>query len=127
MGDCVPFPGIRQSIANFQFVVFDAPPPRRIHPGIHPPPQAHRPPVPGPLQSHPDPRQQMYLGDDHFIDRMQKHAALDAQSANRLGVRRKAGVNGFYQGGHTQIAIALVFGVSSSTVSRVIKEFEIGE
>ena len=105
-------------------------------------------------------RQQIYLGDDDFIARMQKHAGLDAQSANRLGMGRKANVskiqssapprdsdirryanlkhkskaarnqnmaNAFYQGGHTQTAIALAFDVSGSTVSRVIKEFENGE
>ena len=103
-------------------------------------------------------KQQIYLGDDDFIARMQKHAGLDAQSANRPGVRRKAGVskiqssapldsdirryshlkhkskaernqniaNAFYRGGHTQTAIALAFEVSSSTVNRVIKEFENG-
>ena len=104
-------------------------------------------------------RQQIYLGDDDFIARMQKHAGLDAQSANRLGMGRKANVskiqssapprdsdirryanlkhkskaernqnmaNAFYQGGHTQTAIAFAFDVSGSTVSRVIKEFENG-
>ena len=34
--------------------------------------------------------------------------------------------NAFYQGGHTQTAIALALDVSGSTVSRVIKEFENG-
>ena len=105
-------------------------------------------------------KQQIYLGDDEFIARMQKHAGLDAQSANSPGVRRKANVskiqssapaldsdirryadikhesktkrnqnmaNAFYQGGHTQTAIALAFDVSSSTVSRVIKGFENAE
>jgi putative transposase len=104
-------------------------------------------------------RQQIYLGDDDFITRMQKHAGLDAQNANRPGTGRKTNVskiqssapvldsdikrysdikhkskaernqniaNAFYQGGHTQTAIALAFEVSSSTVSRVIKEFEKG-
>ena len=104
-------------------------------------------------------RQQIYLGNDDFIARMQKHAGLDAQSANRPGLRRKANVskiqssapaldsdirhysnlkhkskaernqniaNAFYQGRHSQTAIALAFDVSSSTVSRVIKEFENG-
>ena len=37
-------------------------------------------------------RQQIYLGDDDFIARMQKLAGLDAQSANKPGVRRKPGV-----------------------------------
>ena len=32
----------------------------------------------------------------------------------------------FYQGGHSQTAIALAFGVSTSTVSRVVAEFERG-
>ena len=32
--------------------------------------------------------------------------------------------NAFYQGGHTQTAIALAFDLSSSTVSRVVKEYE---
>ena len=90
--------------------------------------------------------------------RMQKHAGLDAQSANKPGMGRKAGVNkiqssapldsdvrrysnlkhkskadrnqnianAFYQGGHTQTAIALAFEISGSTVSRVIEEFENG-
>jgi putative transposase len=104
-------------------------------------------------------RQQIYLGDDDFTARMQKHAGLDAQSANRAGLRGKANVskiqssapaldsdirrysnlkhkskaernqniaNAFCQGGHTQTAIALEFDISSSTVSRVIKEFENG-
>lgn len=104
-------------------------------------------------------KQQIYLGDDDFIARMQQHAGLDAQSPNRPGVRRQANVskiqsnapaldsdirryanikhkskaernqnmtNAFYQGGHTQTAIALAFDVSGSTVSRVIKEFENG-
>ena len=34
--------------------------------------------------------------------------------------------NAFYQGGHLQTAIALAFDVSTSTVSRVIKEYENG-
>ena len=104
-------------------------------------------------------KQQIYLGDNNFIARMQKHAGLDAQNANKPGVRHKANVskiqlsapaldseikrfsdirhkskvernqniaNAFYQGGHTQTAIALAFDVSSSTVSRVVKEFENG-
>ena len=32
--------------------------------------------------------------------------------------------NAFYQGGHTQTAVALAFDLSSSTVSRVVKEYE---
>ena len=38
-------------------------------------------------------KQQIYLGDEDFIARMQKHAGLDAQSANTPGVRRKANVS----------------------------------
>ena len=104
-------------------------------------------------------RQQIYLGDDDFIARMQKHAGLEAQDATRPGVRRKVNVSkiqssapaldsdirryseiehkskaernqniatAFYRGGHTQTAIALAFAVSSSTVSRIINEFENG-
>lgn len=36
MGDCVPFYGTRQSITNFQFVAFDGPHQRRLHPDIQP-------------------------------------------------------------------------------------------
>ena len=104
-------------------------------------------------------RQQIYLGDDDFIARMQKHAGLEAQDATRPGVRRKVNVSkiqssapaldsdirryseiehkskaernqniatAFYRGGHTQTAIGLAFSVSSSTVSRIINEFENG-
>ena len=34
--------------------------------------------------------------------------------------------NAFYQGGHSQTAIALAFDISSSTLSRVIKGYENG-
>ncbi len=102
-------------------------------------------------------KQQIYLGDDDFIARMQKHAGLDAQKPDRQGAQRKANVskiqssapaldsnikryaamkqhtkaernqniaNAFYQGGHSQTAIASAFALSSSTVSRVVKEYE---
>ena len=112
-------------------------------------------------------RQQIYLGDDAFIVRMQKLAGIDSTSpaANERGqkIRRSASqkpnvskihtsapvrdsdlkryaamktagkdhrnqniADAFYQGGHTQTAIALAFGVSTSTVSRVVAEFERG-
>ena len=104
-------------------------------------------------------KQQIYLGDDEFIARMQKHAGLEPQSPNEKSPQRKANIskiqssappldsniqrfasmkhhtksernqniaNAFYQGGHTQTAIALAFDVSTSTVSRVIKEYENG-
>ena len=99
-------------------------------------------------------RQQIYLGDDAFIARMQKHVGLDPQSpmpkaniskiqssapALDSDIQRFASVkhrtkaernqniaNAFYQGGHTQTAIALAFDLSSSTVSRVVKEYENG-
>ena len=38
--------------------------------------------------------------------------------------RNKNVANAFYQGGHTQTAIALAFEISSSTVSRVVKGYE---
>jgi putative transposase len=118
-------------------------------------------------------RQQIYLGDEDFIARMQKKAGLsdvshDAQSAKK-GLKpkahqaRKPQVNqvnqvnqihtsapardsdlqryakmkttdkaqrnqhiadAFYQGGHSQTAIAIAFNVSSSTVSRVVAAYE---
>ncbi len=102
-------------------------------------------------------KQQIYLGNDDFINRMQKLAGLQAQESNMPNTPRKANVskiqssappldsnikrfaslkhhskaernqniaNAFYQGGHSQTAIALAFELSSSTVSRVIKEYE---
>ena len=104
-------------------------------------------------------KQQIYLGDDDFIARMQKHAGLDTNNPARQGTQRKANVskiqssapardsdvkryaamnhstkdernqniaNAFYQGGHSQTAIAVAFGLSSSTVSRVVMEYENG-
>jgi putative transposase len=38
-------------------------------------------------------KQQIHLGDDDFIVRMQKHAGLDEQNANDTGVQRKANVS----------------------------------
>jgi putative transposase len=100
-------------------------------------------------------QQQMYLGDDAFIARMQAHAGLDKTSSDNSP--RKAQVsqihtsapakdsdlqryaalpahgkqdrnqniaNAFYQGGHSQTAIALAFGISTSTVSRVVADYE---
>lgn len=113
-------------------------------------------------------RQQIYLGDDAFIVRMQKLAGIDSASPapnvrgqkirrrasqkpnvskihtsapvrdsdlKRYAAKRPAGkgqrnqniADAFYQGGHSQTAIALAFGVSTSTVSRVVAEFERGK
>ena len=117
-------------------------------------------------------RQQIYLGNDDFVNRMQQRAGLDTEgnadhSASEQGAsaessiekssQRKANVsriqssapalhgylkhladlvcstkaernqhivNAFYQGGHTQTAIAQAFDLSASAVSRVIKEHE---
>ena len=104
-------------------------------------------------------RQQIYLGDDAFIARMQKQAGLEtanpvSQASGRKSnvskihtnipthdsdVKRYAAmkftskdqrnqniVNAFYQGGHSQTALALAFGISSSTVSRVVMGYENG-
>lgn len=88
-------------------------------------------------------RQQRYLGDDAFIDRMQKLSGLNDQPKSQVSgmrrhpaaskpisgyvlsgagkVERNAGiVLAFVEGGYTQTAIASAFGVSVSTVSRVI-------
>lgn len=98
-------------------------------------------------------KQQIYLGNDDFIARMQKHAGLDGTHPAATARGHKANVSkihtsapthdsdlkryadkkfadkdqrnqnmadAFYQGGHSQTAIALAFGVSSSTVSRVV-------
>jgi len=110
-------------------------------------------------------RQQIYLGDDDFIMRMQKIAGIDhtrgesdergrplpvraRQKANVSKIHTSAPVRGrdlkryaakkaigkyqrnqniadaFHHGGHSQTAIALAFGVSTSTVSRVVIAFE---
>jgi putative transposase len=104
-------------------------------------------------------KQQMYLGDDSFVTRMQSMGGLEIQGSTLKNAKPKQGLSkiqtsapprdhnvqhyakrtqttkamrnqniaqAFYQGGHTQTAIALAFGVSSSTVSRVIKEYEDG-
>jgi putative transposase len=100
-------------------------------------------------------QQQIYLGDEDFVTRMQQLAGLDHAAAGNN--QRKAQVsqihtsappkdhdlqryaaikthskeqrnqniaNAFYQGGHSQTAIALAFGVSTSTVSRVVADYE---
>jgi REP element-mobilizing transposase RayT len=113
-------------------------------------------------------RQQIYLGDDAFIVRMQKLAGIDSttRAADERGqkppwnARQKPNVSkihtsapvrdgdlkryaamkcrgkdqrnqniadAFYQGGHSQTAIALAFDVSTSTVSRVVAAFERGD
>jgi putative transposase len=100
-------------------------------------------------------QQQIYLGDEGFITRMQQLAGLDntapGSSARKAqvsqihtsappkdhDVQRYAAIktlnkeqrnqniaNAFYQGGHSQTAIALAFGVSTSTVSRVVADYE---
>ncbi len=104
-------------------------------------------------------KQQIYLGDDAFITRMQKLAGLGDPLSPSQARGRKANVskihtsapqrdsdvmryaalafatkdernqnmaNAFYQGGHSQTAIALAFKVSSSTVSRVVMGYEKG-
>ena len=104
-------------------------------------------------------RQQIYLGDDAFIARMQKQAGLDSANPVNQARGRKANVskihtnipihdsdvkryaameftskdqrnqnivNAFYQGGHSQTALALAFGISSSTVSRFVMGYENG-
>ena len=101
-------------------------------------------------------RQQIYLGNDAFIARMQKQAGLDSANPVSQAHGRKANVskihtsipthdsdviryaamkftskdqrnrniaNAFYQGGHSQTALAQAFGISSSTVSRVVTEY----
>lgn len=102
-------------------------------------------------------KQQIYLGDEDFIVRMQEHAGIthDGALANGIGSRRNVSktqsrapvrassledyaksdaadkeqrnqniADAFYQGGHSQTAIALAFSVSSSTVSRVVAMYE---
>jgi putative transposase len=102
-------------------------------------------------------RQQIYLGDEDFILRMQKHAdiAHDGSLANGIGSRLNVSktqsrapvrasslqeyaksdatdkaqrnqniADAFSLGGHSQTAIALAFGVSGSTVSRVVAMHE---
>jgi putative transposase len=100
-------------------------------------------------------QQQIYLGDEGFITRMQLLAGLDTTTPGNSprkaqvsqihtsappkdhDVQRYAAIktlnkeqrnqniaNAFYQGGHSQTAIALAFGVSTSTVSRVVADYE---
>jgi aryl-alcohol dehydrogenase-like predicted oxidoreductase len=102
-------------------------------------------------------KQQIYLGDDAFVARMQKKAGLNTAAASPAARGHKAQVSqihtstparesdlqryaklkaqtkeqrnqniadAFYQGGHSQTAIALAFEVSTSTVSRVIVGYE---
>jgi hypothetical protein len=101
-------------------------------------------------------QQQIYLGDDAFIRKMQSQIkpldpsehrpanvskvqlsapSLDcgiahfthlAKAASHKAQRNQIIADAFYQGGHTQTAIAQAFGVSSSTVSRVILAAEKG-
>ncbi len=100
-------------------------------------------------------QQQIYLGDDAFIARMQSHAGIDnasphapqrAAQVSRIHAsapakdsdlqnyaklkaqtkeeRNQHIANAFYQGGHTQTAIAIAFKVSTSTVSRIVADYE---
>jgi putative transposase len=100
-------------------------------------------------------QQQIYLGDDAFIARMQSHAGIDNASPHapqrtaqvsrihasapakdsdlqnyaKLKAQNKEKRNqhiadAFYQGGHTQTAIAIAFNVSTSTVSRIVADYE---
>jgi putative transposase len=100
-------------------------------------------------------QQQIYLGDEGFIARMQQLAGLDNTAPGNSprkaqvsqihtsarpkdhDVQRYAAIktlnkeqrnqniaNAFYQGGHSQTAIALAFGLSTSTVSRVVADYE---
>jgi putative transposase len=99
--------------------------------------------------------QQIYLGDDAFVARMQSKAGIGSSPANASGhaaqvsrihtsapqrdgdVKSYAAIktitkdqrnqniaNAFYQGGHSQTAISLAFGVSTSTVSRIVADYE---
>jgi putative transposase len=100
-------------------------------------------------------QQQIYLGDEGFITRMQQIAGLgdtapgssprkaqvsqihtsappkdhDVQCYAAIKTlskeqRNQNIANAFYQGGHSQTAIALAFGLSTSTVSRVVADYE---
>lgn len=98
-------------------------------------------------------RQQIYLGDDAFIQRMQDEAQQGAVAGQSLhgvckvhlavpshddDLRRRAAAaravadkaernlcvaSAFFDGGHTQTAIAIAFGLSASTISRVVQAF----
>ena len=50
-----------------------------------------------------------------------------AAKHNTKAERNQNIANAFYQGGHSQTAIALAFALSSSTVGRVVKEYENGK
>ncbi len=98
-------------------------------------------------------RQQIYLGGDAFITRMQAQSGAGAEATRwtvpanvskiqasappldgsikrfvtpaameNKASRNQAMVDAFRIGGHSQTAIAEAFGVSGSTVSRVIKD-----
>ena len=54
---------------------------------------------------------------------VKRYAAMKFTSKDQ---RNQHIANGFYQGGHSQTALALAFGVSSSTVSRVVMGYENG-
>jgi putative transposase len=97
-------------------------------------------------------KQQIYLGDDVFITRMQAHSGVPggSRSANISKVQKSAPpldvrveeyarveggfgskaernkkiAQAFFEGGHSQTAIARAFEVSGSTVSRVILTHE---
>jgi hypothetical protein len=95
-------------------------------------------------------RQQIYLGDDTFIVRMQKLAGTGGLKSNLSKIHTRAPkgerspkyyaslktankaqrdqnmADAFYQGGHTLTDIAHAFGLSLSTVSRVVDGFERG-
>ena len=96
-------------------------------------------------------RQQIYLGDDMFVQRMQektepgsdprqsrhgvckihlaapspeddlKRRATVARVAADKTMRNACVAQAFFEGGHTQTAIAIAFGLSASTVSRVVR------
>ena len=103
-------------------------------------------------------RQQIYLGDDAFIARMQQLVGIDSADAGASARRAQVSkihtsapardsdlhtyasrqaankaqrnqniADAFYQGGHSQTAIALAFEVSTSTVSRVVAGYERGD
>jgi putative transposase len=112
-------------------------------------------------------KQQIYLGDDTFIHKMQAHADIQVRGAGDAGNQRLANLskvqstappldwpieryvdqangaennplsataqkarrnqamqNAFFKGGYTQTAIATAFGVSGSTVSRIVQALD---
>jgi transposase len=52
---------------------------------------------------------------------LQNYAKLKAHSKEE---RNQHNANAFYQVGHTQTAIAIAFEVSTSTVSRIVADYE---